>query len=75
MRKRKLISVIGLVLGAMFFMSSCSSNTGSNGTKNDGNVVTQTSGVNLVSGTGEYDEESLSLIGNIPNRVPSTAQI
>ena len=74
MRKRKLISVIGLVLGAMFFMSSCSSNTGSNGTKNDGNVVTQTSGVNLVSGTGEYDEETLYLIGNNPNGVPSTAK-
>lgn len=74
MRKRKLISVIGLVLGAMFFMSSCSSNTGSNSTKNDGNVVTQTSGVNLVSGTGEYDEETLYLIGNNPNGVPSTAK-
>ena len=74
MRKRKLISVIGLVLGAMFFMSSCSSNTGGNGTKNDGNVVTQTSGVNLVSGTGEYDEETLYLIGNNPNGVPSTAK-
>lgn len=74
MRKRKLISVIGLVLGAMFFMSSCSSNTGSNGTKNDGNVVTQTSGVNLVSGTGKYDEETLYLIGNNPNGVPSTAK-
>lgn len=74
MRKRKLISVIGLVLGAMFFMSSCTSNTGSNGTKNDGNVVTQTSGVNLVSGTGEYDEETLYLIGNNPNGVPSTAK-
>lgn len=74
MRKRKLISVIGLVLGAMFFMSSCSSNTGSNGTKNDGNVVTQTSGVNLVSGTGEYDEETLYLIGNNPNGIPSTAK-
>lgn len=74
MRKRKLISIVGLVLGAMFFMSSCSSNTGSNGTTNDSNVITQTSGVNLVSGTGEYDEETLYLVGSNPNGVPSAAK-
>lgn len=74
MKKRKLISVIGLILGAMFFMSSCSSNTGSNGTTNDSNVGTQTSDINLVSGTGEYDEETLYLVGKNPNGVPNVAK-
>lgn len=74
MRKKKLINILGLVLGFMFVVSSCSSsntNTGSSG--NSGTVVQQGHGVNLVNGTGEYDQETLYLVGSNPQGVPAAA--
>lgn len=74
MRKKRLVSIIGLVLGMMFFASSCSSNknTGNN-TPNNGGVVSQT-GVNLIDGVGTYDQETKYLVGKNPDMVPQVAK-
>lgn len=73
MKKRKLISVIGVFLGVFFTFSSCTSgNSSSDSNSNPG--VTQSSGVNLVNGTGEYDQDTLYLIGSNPDGVPSAAK-
>lgn len=75
MKKKKLGSIIGIVLGFMFIVSSCSSSGSSTGTDTNQGSVTQSqgSGVNLVNGTGEYDQETLYLVGSNPNGVPKSA--
>lgn len=75
MRKKKLVSIIGLVLGFMFVVSSCSSSGNNTITDNNqpGVIDGQVAGVTLVNGTGEYDQETLYLIGSNPNGVPATA--
>lgn len=75
MRKKRLVSIIGLILGMMFFASSCSSK-GDSGTGNAGNsggVVSQ-SGVNLINGVGTYDQETTYLVGKNPDSLPQTAK-
>ncbi len=75
MKKRKLISIIGLVLGFMVTVSSCSSSAGNTGTSNNGGtVVEQNNGVSLVNGTGQYDQETLYLVGSNPDGVPAAAK-
>ena len=75
MRKKRLVSIIGLILGMMFFASSCSSK-GDSGTGNAGNsggVVSQ-SGVNLINGVGTYDQETTYLVSKNPDSLPQTAK-
>ena len=75
MKKKKLISILGLVFGAVFFMSACTTNSnGSSSSDNNGIVVNQNNDIILKNGTGEYDKETQYLIGSNPNAVPVTAQ-
>lgn len=74
MKKRKLISVIGLVLGVFFTFSSCTTGNSSGSNSNNGSNTAQSSVVNLVNGTGEYDQETLYLIGSNPTGIPNAAK-
>lgn len=71
MRKKKLISILGLVLGFMFVVSSCSTSNSNQSTKP--NVNQNQLNVSLVNGTGEYDEKTLYLKASEPERLPSTS--
>lgn len=75
MKKKKLIGMLGLVLGAMFFMSACTTNSsGTGSSNNNSSVVVQDSGISLSNGTGQYDQETQYLIGSTPNAIPTSAQ-
>lgn len=75
MRKKRLVSVIGLILGMIFFASSCSSkgDNGTGSTDNGGEVISQ-SGVNLINGVGTYDQETTYLVGKNPDNLPQAAK-
>ena len=76
MKKKKLVSMISVVLGTMFFIFSCGAGNNSsnnNGTSNN-NVVTQSNGINLIPGKSGVDEDTLYLVGSNPEALPATAQ-
>lgn len=72
MKKKKLINILGLVLGFMFVVSSCSSSSSNQSTK-PGVNVTQSGELSLVKGTGKYDENTLYLKASAPERLPATS--
>lgn len=73
MKRKKIISVIGLIFSSILFMSSCT--TKSNNITNDNNSsIVQVNKVNLVNGVGEYDAETLYLMGSNPSAIPVSAQ-
>ncbi len=77
MRKKKLIGVLGLILGSMFFMVSCSTGSGnsSNSSGNNAGVISENNSVSLVNGTGQYDKSTQYLFGtSSTSAVPLTAQ-
>lgn len=73
MKRKKIISVIGLIFSSMLFMSACTTKSNNNTNDNNGSIV-QVNKVNLVNGVGEYDEETLYLMGSNPSAIPLSAQ-
>lgn len=73
MKKRKLFSLISVVLGTMFFVASCGTSSNNNGSNSNNTTVTQSSGVKLVPGTGE-DAETLYLKASRPETLPASAK-
>lgn len=73
MKRKKIISVIGLIFSSILFMSSCTTKSNNITNDNNGSVI-QVSKVNLVNGVGEYDKETLYLMGTNPSAVPVTAK-
>ena len=75
MKKKKIVSLISVVLGAMFFVFSCTAGNSSsnNSGSNSGNTITQSNGVNLVTGKGD-DEDTLYLVGSNPESLPAVAK-
>lgn len=72
MKKRKLISILGLVLGFMFVVSSCSSSdSGQSG--NPDFTVQPADEVVLTNGTGNYDRETLYLSAALPESLPANS--
>lgn len=69
MKKRKLISILGLVLGFMFVVSSCSSSDSSQ-LDNPDFTIQPSDNVVLTNGTGNYDRETLYLSAMLPETLP-----
>lgn len=69
MKKRKLISIFGLVLGFMFVVSSCSSSDSSQ-LDNPDFAIQPSDNVVLTNGTGNYDRETLYLSAMLPETLP-----
>ena len=69
MKKRKLISILGLVLGFMFVVSSCSSSDSSQ-LDNPDFAIQPSDNVVLTNGTGNYDRETLYLSAMLPETLP-----
>lgn len=68
MKNKKLVGFISLIFSTMMFVSSCG--TVSNNTTNNGqDGVIHDSGVNLKSGTGQY-EKTMYLNGSKPETLP-----
>ena len=69
MKKRKLISILGWVLGFMFVVSSCSSSDSSQ-LDNPDFTIQPSDNVVLTNGTGNYDRETLYLSAMLPETLP-----
>lgn len=69
MKKTKLISLIGLVLGVFVTFASCTSDK----TTTDENVGGTTVVETLVNGTGAYDKDTMYLKASNPDGVPKNA--
>ncbi len=70
MKKRKLISILGLVLGFMFVVSSCSSSDSSQLDNPDFAIQPSDKCSSFTNGTGNYDRETLYLSAMLPETLP-----